>query len=527
MKRIVVFLLSIITLLSVFNFSVSAKSFLDVSEDDWFYPCVNEITELGYMSGVSEGEFAPYETVTRAMMVQVLYKLSGESVEYTPYFDDVKEHYWFAPAVTWAKEKGIAAGVSETLFSPNSKLTREQLACFYQRYAELYSLTLTEKEATEYLDKTLISAWALDAVEKMNSCAVISTRNNSSFIPRGSVSRAELAGSLLRLTGDYENGVYDSSKHITVLSTGYSSVEISIGNTLNIGAEISPADAKDTLLYYSSSAPSVVTVDNKGNIKAISKGSADITVTSRDDNHKAVCKITVYSAADYALIPKIGDISFSSLKNLEIKPIGREIDPNKPMVALTYDDGPRPKSTNRILDCLEKYDAVATFFELGSLVNSYPDCVKREVALGCEVGSHSYDHPNMANLSASQIYSQLNSTSNAIFNAAGIRPSLLRPPYGSVSTTLGNNAGMPLILWSIDTLDWKYRDASYVTSVIKNEVRDGSIILMHSIYDSTAQATEIIVPWLIGQGYQLVTVSELAEARGINMNNGTSYYAFY
>ena len=197
------------------------------------------------------------------------------------------------------------------------------------------------------------------------------------------------------------------------------------------------------------------------------------------------------------------------------------------MVTLTYDDGPRPKSTNRILNCLEKYDSVATFFELGYLAKAYPDCIRREVALGCEVANHSWDHPNLATLSGGSVANQINSTSNTIFNICGVRPALLRPPYGSYNSTVRNNCGMPIIIWSIDTLDWKYRDASYVTSVIKNQVTDGSVVLMHSIYDSTAAATEAIVPWLISRGYQLVTVSELAEARGIDLQSGAAYHSFY
>ncbi len=526
MKRLTALLLSILMICGTVSFSLSAKVFSDVSEGDWFYPCVIGVTEKGYMVGVSESEFAPRDTVTRAMMMQVLYKLSGESVEFTPYFDDVKENHWYAPAVTWAKERGVSAGVSETHFSPNTELTREQLACFYHRYAELYSITLAEKDSVDYLDKNLISEWARASVEKMNSAAIISTRFTNSFLPRGGVSRAELAGSLLRLSGDYEKGVYDSSKHISSLYTEVASAELTVGQSINMGVSFLPLDADDTLLYFFSSAPSVASVDSNGNIKALSQGSANITVTSRDDNYTAVCKITVYPASTLTL-PGIGNISYSSQYKAEMKPIGRVVDPNKPMVALTYDDGPRPKSTNRILNCLEKYDSVATFFELGYLAQTYPDCIRREVALGCEVANHSWDHPNLATLSGGGVASQINSTSNTIYNICGVKPTLLRPPYGSYNSTVRNNCGMPIIIWSIDTLDWKYRDANYVTSVIKNQVTDGSVILMHSIYDSTAAATEQIVPWLISRGYQLVTVSELAEARGITLQSGAAYHSFY
>ena len=479
------------------------------------------------MVGVSEGEFSPRETVTRAMMMQVLYMLSGESVEYTPYFDDVKEGHWYAPAITWAKQKGISSGTSEKLFSPNVKLTREQLACFYARYAELYSLSLVEKERVDYLDRELISPWAEDSVEAMNSAGIISSRFGCSFLPRATVSRAELAGSLLRLMGDYENGVYDSAVHISSLYSEVAYAELTVGQNINMGVRVLPADAEDTKLSFVSSAPAVASVDPDGNIKALRAGSAKISVTSRDDNYSTVCSVTVFAVPDPITLPKINNIKYSSQYNASMTPIGRVIDPNKPMVALTYDDGPRPKSTNRILDCLEKYDSVATFFELGYLAKAYPDCIRREVALGCEVANHSWDHPNLATLSGASVANQIGSTSNIIYDICGVRPKLLRPPYGSYNTTVRNNAGLPIIIWSIDTLDWKYRDANYVSSVIKNQVADGSVVLMHSIYDSTAAATENVVPWLIDRGYQLVTVSELAQARGIKLQNGTAYNSFY
>ncbi len=505
---------------------VSAKSFVDVGLTDWFYSSVSRCAELGYMSGTSENSFSPYEAITRAMLVQVLYNISGESVEYTPYFTDVREGHWYAKAVTWAKEKGIASGTSADKFSPNTKLTREQLAAFYTRYADIYGLALAEREAVDYLDKAFISEWALASVEAMNNAAIITTRPAQSFLPRGTVSRAELSGSLLRLMGDYDNGVYDSSVHVQLVYTDIASATLEAEQKLTLKATLWPSDAEDTNITFTSSDPKVASVDADGNITALNKGKADITVTSRDDGYTAKCTVTVRPKPTFTA-QKAAILKYTSQYNVQMKPIGRVVDPNKPMVALTYDDGPRPKSTNRILDCLEKYDSVATFFELGYLAKAYPDCIRREVALGCEVANHSWDHPNLATLSGSGVASQINSTSNLIYDICGVKPTLLRPPYGSYNSTVRNNAGMPLIIWSIDTLDWKYRDASYVTSVIKNQVTDGSIILMHSIYDSTAAATEAIVPWLINRGYQLVTVSELAEARGIDLQNGASYHSFY
>lgn len=182
-------------------------------------------------------------------------------------------------------------------------------------------------------------------------------------------------------------------------------------------------------------------------------------------------------------------------------------------VAITYDDGPG-KYTSQILDCLAKYDAKATFFVVGTNVNRYPDVLKRAVSMGMEIGNHTVSHPNLKNLSASGISAEIINNAIYVENATGIRPTLVRPPYGSYTQATINTANQPFILWSIDTLDWKSRDASKVVNEALKNVKDGDIILMHDIYSSTAAATERIVPALASRGFDMVTVSELAKRKG-------------
>lgn len=203
---------------------------------------------------------------------------------------------------------------------------------------------------------------------------------------------------------------------------------------------------------------------------------------------------------------------------------------NKKMVALTYDDGPNPIATNAILDTLEQYGAKATFFDLGHLVERYPDVVKREAALGCEVGSHSYDHKNFSKLTAAQISADVQKTAAAFQKALGKDPSVFRPPYGACNDNVKKQISMPIYLWSIDTLDWKSRNAKAILDVIKTSGDlDGKVILMHGIYTSSAEATAILVPYLQGQGYELVTVSELIQAKhGEIPANGKIYgYSYF
>ena len=183
------------------------------------------------------------------------------------------------------------------------------------------------------------------------------------------------------------------------------------------------------------------------------------------------------------------------------------IDPNRPMVALTYDDGPSPTVTPRILKCLQDNGGRATFFMVGKQVIKSPDVLKQMVAQGCEVANH---------------------TNQVVSDACGISPVLMRPCGGAKTVEGMNIAGaisMPAILWSIDTLDWKTRDASQTIQTVLEKVKDGDIILMHDLYDATGDASETIIPELVKRGFQLVTVSELASYRG-GMIPGRSYSQF-
>ena len=203
------------------------------------------------------------------------------------------------------------------------------------------------------------------------------------------------------------------------------------------------------------------------------------------------------------------------------------IDPNKPMVALTYDDGPHATVTDDIVDVLEKYNARATFFVVGNRVGSYKSALKHSVAAGCEIGNHTYGHYILTNYGASTIKSQIAQTNTAIRNITGVTPTLVRAPGGSFNSSVKANVGYPLIQWSVDTLDWKTRKSGSVISSVKSSVKDGSIILMHDLYPTTAAATGTIVPWLSQQGYQMVTVTELLQIRGYDLKPGTVYYNGY
>lgn len=206
----------------------------------------------------------------------------------------------------------------------------------------------------------------------------------------------------------------------------------------------------------------------------------------------------------------------------ECKVLADTIDPKKKMVALTFDDGPGPY-TKSIVNCLKKNDGRATFFVQGQYVDSYKSAVKEAYKIGCEIGNHSYDHSNLANLSKAGIKQQMQKTDKKVKKITGKNTTVMRPPYGSISSSVKSAVGKPLILWSIDTLDWKTRSKSKTVSAVMNNVKAGDIILMHDIHKPTKEAALTLIPKLRKKGYQLVTVSELAKYRGYKLKKGRTY----
>lgn len=202
------------------------------------------------------------------------------------------------------------------------------------------------------------------------------------------------------------------------------------------------------------------------------------------------------------------------------------IDPKKPMIALTFDDGPG-KYTDTLLDKLNEYGAKATFFMVGTNAAKYPETIKRMETIGCELGNHTTNHKDLVKEDDATIRAEIASTDAAIAAAVGHGASLLRPPFGSYNDNVKNLAGMPIMMWSLDTLDWKKKDTELIRDYVLENVSDGDVILLHDIHDFSVNAAYELIPQLIEQGYQLVTVSELAEARGVVLEKGIRYSQFH
>lgn len=208
---------------------------------------------------------------------------------------------------------------------------------------------------------------------------------------------------------------------------------------------------------------------------------------------------------------------------------GRYIDPSKPMVALTFDDGPDVQVDGVLMDELEKVNGRATFFVVGQRVEKFPEDIKNTVERGHEIGNHSYDHDiHLSSKGQEYIRNEFDKTDDAVEKAAGVRPALVRLPGGNISNDVKAVVKKPLIFWSIDTEDWRSRDAVKTQNSILSQVKDGDIVLMHALYLSTAQACKTVIPELHARGYQLVTVSELIHFRGQNVQggNGVQYKSF-
>lgn len=195
-----------------------------------------------------------------------------------------------------------------------------------------------------------------------------------------------------------------------------------------------------------------------------------------------------------------------------------------PAVALTFDDGPSGRFTERLLDGLQEKQVSATFFLCGYRLAQYPDLARRMVAEGHEIGLHGYSHNSMANMGVGELNRELSDTMALLPDNADIH--LLRPPGGKTTNTVEQaaaNCGVAIITWSVDPKDWATQDAEAVTKAVVNRVKDGDIILLHDMTDSSVDAALAIIDRLEQQGYAFCTVSELALRKGVELSPGSCY----
>lgn len=301
--------------------------------------------------------------------------------------------------------------------------------------------------------------------------------------------------------GSYKVKVQEILKEIQLNAN---TTSLAVGRGVKLKAVGKPSVLSSSEIKWSSSNNDYAIVTAKGIVKAKEAGKGKgVTITA-----KATDGSNVSASLDFKIL-----------------------DPNAPMIALTFDDGPNYASTKIVVDTLKKYNAKATFFVLGQHLTKEQtnnrDILKEAYENGNEIASHTYDHKALTKLSNAEIKDETTKTATLIQDVIGEEPTLLRPPYGDMNSSVAQIIGYPMIMWSVDTLDWKTRNTQLtVDSVIKG-ARDGAVILMHDIHMPTAQAVEIIVPKLIEQGYQLVTISELAAAKGVTLEKGQRYSSMH
>lgn len=184
-----------------------------------------------------------------------------------------------------------------------------------------------------------------------------------------------------------------------------------------------------------------------------------------------------------------------------------------PYIAMTFDDGPNPVQTPRLLEMLAKRNIKATFYVVGECVKEYPATLQQIVKEGHEIGNHSWSHPNLGKMSDAAVKEQLQSTHDLVLKTAGVPPKSLRPPYGSFSARqqqwANHEFGYKTILWSVDPFDWKKPGSNVITQRILSQTQNGGIILSHDIHKQTIDAMEATLDGLIAKGFKFVTVSEL------------------
>jgi len=190
-----------------------------------------------------------------------------------------------------------------------------------------------------------------------------------------------------------------------------------------------------------------------------------------------------------------------------------------PYIAMTFDDGPSATLTPKLLDLLAAHHIKATFFVIGENVAEHPDIVARAAREGHEIANHSWSHPNLAKMSDDGVRRQLWQTDAAIKSAAGTRPTLLRPPYGSITERekrwIHDEFGYQIVLWDVDPYDWKRPGPAVVRNRILQETRPGSIVLSHDIHPGTIEAMPSTFDALEAKGFKFATVSELIRAAAV------------
>ena len=421
----------------------------------------------GIINGDAEGGYRSHDVITRAELAAIISRLIGYQSMEAPVPYDISVDDWFYNDIMRLMSADVLRG-SNNLVRPHDPVTREEAIVIISRAFRISGSIVIDDTFDDWDD---ISGWAKEAVASMSRSGYLDLFGNTLY-PEQEITRIETIMILDTIVGEYYNQAGTYCERIN-------------GNV-------------------------IIRSPNVRLVNAYIDGDVYI-VDGVDDGYYTIDDSTVIRGSVYI---------FAGKSNPYL-----HIDPTAPMVALTYDDGPTP-TTLRILNVLEEYDARATFFVVGNRVGMYTDTLSMILDAGSEIGGHSWAHAPLTTLGVQNVITDTERVINAIYEATGYRTNIMRPPYGDYNSSILSaleSLGVTAVNWSIDPQDWLHMNANTTYSRIMNTIHDGAIVLMHDIVSSSATATEWLVPELIENGYQLVTVTELLTFSDIGILPGRLY----
>lgn len=238
--------------------------------------------------------------------------------------------------------------------------------------------------------------------------------------------------------------------------------------------------------------------------------------------------LTIFLLMLFALTFFISEqaVSTSYLKDTSVYKENSDYFNDKKLVAFTFDDGPST-TTERLLDELKKRNAKVTFFVLGERCEQYPSILRKISHDGHQIGIHSYNHKDFYGLSTSQLDFQINSTKDIIRKITGNNPNILRPSYGNVSRNIKKVSDLPIILWSVDTKDWRIKSPERLYENNIDKIEDGDIILFHDIFDSSIDGALMLMDALKEKDFMFVTINEMSFFKNKPLNKSEVYFNFF
>ncbi len=245
-------------------------------------------------------------------------------------------------------------------------------------------------------------------------------------------------------------------------------------------------------------------------------------------SHRKDTESTAHSTASVKTAQTVTAVTETTTEKVEKS---RDIENfrGKKLIAITFDDGPYTPVTTSLMERLDKFDARVTFFVLGSRLDSsesYRNTMKKAYEMGNQIASHTYSHADLTGLSDTELKKDIDKANKAIKNVIGVEPTAIRPPYGSINDRVKNALKKNIIIWSVDPEDWKYRNADTVCNNICKRAFDGGIVLLHDLYQTSVDGAVMAMEKLSKEGYAFVTVDELAQLRGVEMDTSTKYFQF-